>query len=253
MDGFDGLDLDITLLDSSASDALGVVNFNTAGDFNAVMSMFSDLNSGNFSFDDFSNDTFWDSNDSFNGFNDFINDYFGWDGDDQPPEPDPDDEPPGPGNNEPLDEVISIGTVITPFNLVSWVLGLVSGLFGGSGGGGSGGGFSGYGDGGGGNVIPVGDDPTEPEPDTDPAPEVPNSRFEPLPDTEVEDRNGDPLPPSGHDENGNPYWEGPDANGDGIPDNIGRLIFPGGLVYDLPTVVVPTPPPPPPPGPGEVS
>ncbi len=135
MDGYDVLDLDITLLDSSASDALGVVNFNTPGDFNAVMSMFSDLNSGNLSFDDFSNDTFWDSNDSFDGFNDFINDYFGWDGDDQPPEPDPDDEPPGPGDDEPLDEVISTGTIVpqwqpvTFFDFGNYFASALAGLF----------------------------------------------------------------------------------------------------------------------------
>lgn len=98
MDGFDGIDIDAGLLNTDASDAIGVLSFNNTADFNAVMSLFNDLDNGNLSFEDFRTDTFWDVNDSFDSFNDFLNDFFGWDGDDEP-EPNPDEE-------EPIDEVI---------------------------------------------------------------------------------------------------------------------------------------------------
>lgn len=141
MDGLDGLDLALldsgALLDSSASDALGVLSFNNADDFSAVMSLFSGLDSGNLSFDDFTNDSFWDTNDSFGGFDDFLYDFFGWDGDDEPPEPDPDpdDEPPGPGDDQPFDEIISTGTIIPQwqpnydFNFGAYFAGALDGLF----------------------------------------------------------------------------------------------------------------------------
>ncbi|MCF6221123.1 MAG: hypothetical protein L3J65_08425 [Robiginitomaculum sp.] len=105
MDGFDGLGIDAVLLDSSAIDAWDVLSFNNTAGFNAVMSLFNNLGSGNLSFDDFTNDPFWGTNNSFDGFNDFLNDFFGWDGDDEPPEPDPDEE-------EPIDEVIVTGTIV---------------------------------------------------------------------------------------------------------------------------------------------
>ncbi len=84
------------------------------------MSLFSGLDSGNLSFDDFSNDTFWDSNDSFGGFDDFINDFFGWDDDDEP-EPcdgglfggdEPCGTPPSPNDPPITDEIIVTGTIV---------------------------------------------------------------------------------------------------------------------------------------------
>jgi len=36
----------------------------------------------------------------------------------------------------------------------------------------------------------------------------------------MRDGEGNIVPPSGFDENGTPYWDGPDSNGNGVPDNL---------------------------------
>ncbi|PHQ68463.1 MAG: hypothetical protein COB92_00595 [Robiginitomaculum sp.] len=144
MDGFDDLTVDTALLDSSTPDAIGVLSFNSTSDFNAVMSLFSGVESGNLSFDDFSNDTFRDVNNSFNGFDNFVNDFFGWDGDDEPPTPDPD-----PEDEPPIDEVVVTATRSDPWVTTVYSINTTPeinlGLFDGM--------FTQFGDGGGGGVI----------------------------------------------------------------------------------------------------